>query len=156
MRWHDTDGSGLGVRAPLCCGGGCWIIPDILAIEACSTHQNLMDKRSRFAPSTHSMLAVCPVRWLLAPFMPGDPTPRWEAIGVLLRAPLMPAIFPVREVRIVYALKAKHYVLFSRHQLPHAHEFFVPMDSLTAEDGDKDPELQALLQRASTSSNFLR
>ena len=59
---------------------------DIFAIEACSTLQNLLDKRSRFAPSTHSLLAVCPVPWLLAPAMPGDPTPRWQAIGVLLRA----------------------------------------------------------------------
>ena len=34
---------------------------DILAIEACGSLQNLLDKRSRFAPSTHSLLAVCPV-----------------------------------------------------------------------------------------------
>src|SRR3954453_12890724 len=34
---------------------------DILAIEACGSLQNLLDKRSRFAPSTQSLLAVCPV-----------------------------------------------------------------------------------------------
>ena len=34
---------------------------DILCIEACSSLQNLLDKRSRFAPSTSSLLAVCPV-----------------------------------------------------------------------------------------------
>jgi len=44
---------------------------DIFAIEACGTLQNLLDKRSRFAPSTHSLLAVCPVQWLLSPVMPG-------------------------------------------------------------------------------------
>ena len=53
---------------------------DIFAIEACSTTQNLLDKRSRFAPSTHSLVAVCPVPWMLAPVMDGDTTPRWQAI----------------------------------------------------------------------------
>ena len=36
---------------------------DVVAIEACSSFQNLLDKRSRFAPSTHSMLAICPLPW---------------------------------------------------------------------------------------------
>ena len=129
---------------------------DILAIEACSTHQNLLDKRSRFAPSTHSLLAVCPVPWLLAPAMAGDPTPRWQAIGVLVRPPVLPAVFPVREMRVLYALNQRHYNGFASHQLPHAHEFFAPMDALTAENGEQNPELKALLQRASLSSNFLR
>jgi len=35
---------------------------DIFAVEACSTLQNLLDKRSRFAPSTQSLLAVCPLQ----------------------------------------------------------------------------------------------
>jgi hypothetical protein len=38
---------------------------DLFVIEACGTFANLLDKRFRFAPSMHSMLAVCPVRWLL-------------------------------------------------------------------------------------------
>ena len=42
---------------------------DIFAIEACGSLQNLLDKRSRFAPSTHSMLAVCrfPGCWPTSP-----------------------------------------------------------------------------------------
>ena len=63
---------------------------DIFAIEACGSLQNLLDKRSRFAPSTHSLLAVCPVQWLLSPVMPGDPTPRWKATGVLVHEPTAP------------------------------------------------------------------
>ena len=129
---------------------------DIFAIEACGTLQNLLDKRSRFAPSTHSLLAVCPVPWLLAPALEGDPTPRWQAIGLLLRAPTLPQVFPVRFHRVLYGLKQKHYDGFARHQLPHGHELFAPMDALTAEDSDKNPELQALLQRGSPVSNFLR
>ena len=63
---------------------------DVFAIEACSSLQNLLDKRSRFAPSTHSMLAVCPIAWLLAPLLANDPFPRWKATGVLREAPVRP------------------------------------------------------------------
>ena len=64
---------------------------------------------------------------------------------MLLRPPVLPAVFPVRLTRILYGLKAEHYDGFARHQLPHGHEFFAPMDALTAEDSDKNPELQALV-----------
>src|SRR5271166_3032757 len=55
--------------------GGTVVEPfvDIFAIEACGSLPNLLDKRSRFAPSTQSLLAVCPVPWLLAPVGPDDP-----------------------------------------------------------------------------------
>lgn len=128
---------------------------DIFAIEACSSLQNLLDKRSRFAPSTHSMLAVCPVPWLLAPALPGDPTPRWQATGVLRAAPVLPVSLPVRDIRVMYGLKPRHYQGFAQSQVPHPHEYFVPMQALTAVDGDKDPALQALLAHASASANFL-
>ena len=128
---------------------------DIFAIEACGSLQNLLDKRSRFAPSTHSLLAVCPVQWLLSPVMPGDPTPRWKVTGVLREEPTVPFIVPVRGMHVLYGLKRKHYQGFARHQLPHAHEFFAPMEALTAYDGDKNPDLQALLARASADANFL-
>jgi hypothetical protein len=128
---------------------------DIFAIEACGTLQNLLDKRSRFAPSTHSLMAVCPVEWLLAPVAPNDPTPRWQATGVFRHEPVLPVAIPVREMRVLYGLKSNHYDGFARHQLPHAHEFFVPMETLTAEDSENNPALQALLARASISANFL-
>lgn len=137
--------------------GGTAVEPyvDIFAIEACGSLQNLLDKRSRFAPSTHSLLAVCPVPWLLTPVMEGDPTPRWRATGVLLHEPVVPFVLPVRDMHVLYGLRRHHYAGFVRHQLPHAHEFFAPMDVLTAEDSDKDPALQALLAHASASANFL-
>ena len=128
---------------------------DIFAIEACGSLQNLLDKRSRFAPSTHSLLAVCPVQWLLSPVMPGDPTPRWKVTGVLREEPTVPFIVPVRDMHVLYGLKRKHYQGFARHQLPQAHEFFAPMEALTAYDGDKNPDLHALIARASASANFL-
>jgi len=128
---------------------------DIFAIEACGTLQNLLDKRSRFAPSTHSLLAVCPVPWLLAPVMPGDPTPRWKATGLLRFEPSVEFIVPVRDMRVMYGLKRRDYAGFARHQLPHPHEYFVPMESLTAERGDEDPALCSMLAHATAAANFL-
>ncbi len=127
---------------------------DILAIEACSSLPNLLDKRSRFAPSTHSMLAVCPVPWLLAPVTANDPTPRWQATGVLRHEPTTPVSLPVRDVRVMYALKRNDYQGFADSQVPHPHEYFVPMDTLTAEAAHENPRLQALLARATASASF--
>jgi len=128
---------------------------DIFAVEACGSLPNLLDKRSRFAPTIHSMLAVCPVPWLLAPFMEGDRTPRWQATGVLRHEPSQPLVLPVRDIRVMYALKDRHYDGFLQHHLPHAHEYYVPMGILTAEDGDQHPGLKAMLAHATAASQFL-
>ena len=128
---------------------------DIFAVEACASMQNLLDKRSRFAPSTHSTLAVCPVSWLLAPVVPNDPTPRWRATGVIAQEPTHAFVVPVRDMRVLYGLKNDHYRGFSQNQLPHAHEFFVPMEALTAFESDKNPALQELVSRAAADANFL-
>jgi hypothetical protein len=128
---------------------------DILCIEACSSLQNLLDKRSRFAPSTSSLLAYCPVAWLLAPAQEMDPTPRWRLIRLLREEPATPLILPVRDVRVVFGLKPRHYEGFARSQVPHAHEYFCPMDALTAERGHENPDMRALISRASATANFM-
>ncbi len=128
---------------------------DIFAVEACGSLQNLLDKRSRFAPSIHSLLAVCPLAWLLAPVAPGLDQPRWRATGVLAAPPVAPLVLPVRDIRVMYGLKTRHYEGFLESGLPQAHEYFVPMETLTAENGDRDPRLLALLARASAAANFL-
>jgi len=137
--------------------GGTPIEPfvDIFAVEACSTLENLLDKRSRFAPSTHSLLAVCPVPWLMAPVTLTDPTPRWQATGVLRCAPTLPLVLPVRDVRVMYGLKPSHYQGFAENQVPHAHEYFVPMTALTARESHADPALRELVSRATAAKNFL-
>ena len=128
---------------------------DILAIEACSTIQNLLDKRSRFAPSTHSLMCHCPTSWLLSAISPEDNTPRWRTTGIFQHEPFLDAIVPVREMRVLYGLKSAHYRGFVRYQLPHAHEFFVPMETLTDENSADNPALRALIARASVAANFL-
>ncbi|MGH7049307.1 MAG: hypothetical protein ACREE5_01495 [Acetobacteraceae bacterium] len=128
---------------------------DIFAIEACGSLQNLLDKRSRFAPSTHSLLAVCPLPWLLAPASASETTARWELTGVIRRTPTNPLVLPVRDVRVMYGLKQRHYDGFIKTQIPHPHEYFVPMGALVAEDAVHNPAMQALVSRASANANFL-
>jgi hypothetical protein len=128
---------------------------DIFAIEACGSLTNLLDKRSRFAPSTHSLMAVCPMGWLLSAVSPTDPTPRWRITRVLSGEPHEALILPVRDIKVMYALKQRHYQGFATTQVPHAHEYFVPMDALTAEDGHESPAIQALVARSSVRANFL-
>lgn len=127
---------------------------DIFAIEACGSLQNLLDKRSRFAPSTRSLLAVCPVTWLLAQVTPTDTTPRWRATGVLKAEPDMPLVLPVRDIRVMYALKQRQYDGFAECQLPHPHEYFVPMEELVRKDAHQNPAMQELVARASARGNF--
>lgn len=128
---------------------------DILCIEACSTYQNLLDKRSRFAPSTGSLLAVCPVAWLMQPGLPGNNIPRWRLIRMVKREPREDLVLPVRDARVLFALKPSHFRGFMATQTAHAHEFFCPMDALTDSDGAKNPALRALLARASAASNYM-
>ncbi len=128
---------------------------DIFAIEACGSLANMLDKRARFAPSTNSLLAVCPVPWLLGQSAPGNPTPRWQSTLVLRAEPTQPLILPVRDIRVMYALKARHYNGLLQSHVPQPHEYFVPMDKLVAKDAPDDPQLQALVARASATAHFL-
>lgn len=128
---------------------------DILCIEACGTVPNLQDKRARFAPSTSSLLVVCPLRWLLEQTDPTDPTPRWHHIRLLREEPTEPLVLPVRDMRVLYGLKARHYASVARGQVPHPHEYFCPIEALTAERGHEDPALAALIGRASVAANFM-
>ena len=128
---------------------------DIFAIEACGSLTNLLDKRSRFAPSTHSLLAVCPTQWLLRPVSETDATPRWKVTRVIRAEPTRPLVLPVRDIKVMYALKKQHYKGFTRTQVPHAHEYFVPMDALTAEGGHESPAIKALVSRVAVKANFL-
>jgi len=52
---------------------------------------------------------------------------------------------PVRDIRVLFALTNKNYAGFMKHQLPHAHEYYAPMETLMASESDKNPALQALL-----------
>jgi hypothetical protein len=53
-------------------------------------------------------------------------------------------------------LKTRHYDGFVRTQLAHAHEFFMPLETLTEENSEQNPALRALVKRASITANFLQ
>ena len=127
---------------------------DVFAIEACSSLPNLLDKRSRFAPSTQSLMALCPLPWLLAAVAQNEPLFRWQITGVLEVEPNTALILPVRDVRVMYGLPPRHYAGFTQHQVPHPHEYFVPMDRLTDKGAANDPSVQAFVGRARAAQNF--
>jgi hypothetical protein len=129
---------------------------DLLCIEACSTYQNLLDKRSRFAPSTGSLLAVCPLEWLQQPAQEGSRIPRWRLLRCLTSEPRHELVLPVRDARVLFALREAHYETFASTQTPQAHEFFVPMEVITGGAAEQDPALRAMLGRATAAAHFLR
>ena len=95
--------------------------------------------------------------WLLAPARPDAvPVPRWRLIRMLHKEPAAPLVLPVRDVRVLFGLKRRHYDGFAQCQVAQPHEFFCPMEALTAEDGHEDPEMRALIARASAAANFMR
>ncbi len=128
---------------------------DILCIEACGSLQNLLDKRSRFAPSTGSLLAHCPLDWLLAPAQAGDPRPRWTLIRLFAREPAAALVLPVRDLKVLFGLKRHHYDGFARNQVAAPHELYCPMGALTDEGGASNPALRTLIGRAAAAANFL-
>lgn len=128
---------------------------DILCIEACSSLPNLLDKRSRFAPSVSSLVAVCPVDWLMTPVQANDPTPRWRLIRMLAEEPKVPLILPVRDSRVLFGLMRRHYDHFAESQIAQPHELFCPMDALVADQGHESQAMQDLIHRSSVMSNFM-
>lgn len=127
---------------------------DIFAIEACGGYQNLLDKRSRFSPSMHSLLAVCPLSWLNAPVSAANPMLRWRYTGLLRNEPHDPLVLPVRDIRVMYALRPRQYAGFSSSQIPHAHEFFMPIGALIGPESWQQPSLRAFIARTSPRANF--
>ena len=129
---------------------------EIFVVEACGSVSNFRDKRARYAPSTHSLLAACPQSWLLAPVSLNDRTPRWQATGLLQSPPTAAQSFPVRDIRVLYALPRPEYDEFEHQGLAHGHEMFVPVEVLAAPGSHKDEAVRTLISRLSFSAHFLR
>ncbi len=54
---------------------------------------------------------------------------------MLHREPTAPLVLPARDARVVFGLKRRHYEGFMQGQVAQAHEFFCPVEVLTAEYG---------------------
>jgi hypothetical protein len=127
---------------------------DLFVIEVCGCYSNLMDKRSRFAPSMQSMLASCTLPWLLGASSRDDETPRWQCTRLLREEPTQSMVLPVRDIRVMYALPEKLYEGFATSQVPHAHEFFVPVKALLSPESWQEPSIRAFIARTSIRANF--
>lgn len=127
---------------------------DIFAVEDCGSFTNLLDKRSRFAPSMHSVLAVCPVPWLRDAVSENNAMPRWRHTGLLSAEPTTQMTLPVRDIRVMYTLKPRYYEGFAASQIPHAHEYFAPISAIIGPGGWQHPLLRAFIARTSNRANF--
>jgi hypothetical protein len=61
---------------------------------------------------------------------------------------------PVRDIRVMYALRPRHYEGFAATHVPHAHEFFAPVSVLLDPEGWQQPSLRAFIARTSPRANF--
>jgi len=127
---------------------------DVLAIEVCGTAQNLNDKRSRYAPTTSSLLLHTPKKWLKQEIgIRGGATKSRLALAAL--GTLDPAddlLIPVRWSQVLYALPNDIYKSWTAEQIPGPHEYFCRHSSM---DSYNSQSMQALLARMTLRSHFL-
>lgn len=126
---------------------------DVVVIEVCGTVQNLNDKRSRYIPSSHSLVLTCPIRWLHEDVIVqrGAKSPRWKATASITSAPTSELIVPIRHLRVLYALPNTVYSDWSANHTPTGYEFFAPHSSL---DSYNSPKMQKFLRQMSIESQF--
>jgi hypothetical protein len=80
--------------------------------------------------------------------------PRWRHTGLLSTVPAVPLTLPVRDVRVMYTLRPRHYQGFAASQIPHAHEYFAPISAILGPGGWQHPMLRAFIARTSNRANF--
>jgi len=105
---------------------------DAVCIEVCSSIPNLNDKRSRYFPSSHSVLVDIPRRWLRQNFdlQNGGVAPAWRAAGAFKKEPKGPVLRPIRHLRVLYCLPNAHYDNWKANHPPTGYEFFCRDGSL--------------------------
>lgn len=126
---------------------------DVVVIEVCGTVQNLNDKRSRYIPSSHSLILSCPLTWLEedVSVQRGGKSPRWRATASISAKPTSNISVPIRHLRVLYALPNAVYSAWSRNHTPTGYEFFAPHSSL---DSYGSPKMQRFLGQMSIGSQF--
>ena len=74
---------------------------------------------------------------------------------MLKRAPTEALVVPVRDARVLFALRPKDYLGFAQSQMAQPHEFFCPMDTLIDANPHTHAGLRSLIGRASLAANFM-
>lgn len=127
---------------------------DIVAVEVCGSVQNLNDKRSRYMPSTHSLVLRVGRRWV-DEVVPGGQgraqSSRRQLAGTLPELSTVSADVPIRVLRVLYALKNMDYKGWVPEHVPTGYEYFIPHSSLSTYTR---PETQEFLKGMSVASQF--
>ena len=126
---------------------------DLVAVEVCGTIQNLNDKRSRYIPSSHSLVLSVSASWLnqTIPIQGGGQRTRWESTGTLTVAPVADLVLPVRHLRVLYALPNTLYHVWCSEHTSTGYEFFSPHSSLSSYNSQP---FQEFLKRMSIATQF--
>jgi hypothetical protein len=126
---------------------------DTVCIEVSNNRQNFADKRSRYSPSYHSLLADVPLPWLnqLISLQHGGTKPRWEACAMFQTAPQADIVLPVRLLRVLYVLPDNLYASWKANHPPTGYEFYCRDSSLA---GYNSQAMQVFLRQMSFASHF--
>lgn len=129
---------------------------DAICIEHCSSIQNLNDKRSRYMPSLSSILVRITRTWLNGDVgvQNNGTAPRWETTGTMAQPDLMKEEFhiPIRQLRVLYALRPQDYTRWIPNHIPTGYEFFCTHPSLNT---FSSPSTQTFLKRMSSVAHRL-
>lgn len=126
---------------------------DAVCIEVCSSITNLNDKRSRYVPSSHSLLVEIPRRWLRQDFglQRGGVAPAWRASRAFAAEPQADVVRPIRHLRVLYCLPDAQYDDWKANHTPTGYEFFCHDGSL---DTFNSPPMRVFLRQMSIASQF--
>jgi hypothetical protein len=127
---------------------------DVLAVEVCGTAQNLNDKRSRYGPTTTSLLLSTPRRWLRREVTTrgGGTKTRLDLAGIDGRDMNTEILVPVRWIQVLYALPNDIFKSWTAQQVPGPHEYFCRHSSMGSY---KSQAMQEFLARMTLRSHFL-
>lgn len=127
---------------------------DVVAIEVCGSIQNLNDKRSRYMPSTHSLVLRVTASWadeVVAGGQGRASLSRRDLAGTLGTFATPTVDVPIRVLRVLYALKNVDYKAWVPQHVPTGYEYFMPHSSLATYTR---PETQSFLKGMSVASQF--
>lgn len=122
---------------------------DVLCIEHCGTMQNLHDKRQRYAPSTHAIVLHCRSNWLNHNI--SKKRTRRSYIAGAEGNPNSDLVLPLRNLRVLYALRPDDYKRFQENGVPAGHEFFIRHGELRLFNNQA---MQEFLKRMSPVQQF--
>lgn len=127
---------------------------DLVAIEVCGTVQNLNDKRSRYIPSSHSLILRCSSNWLREEIPARGREAykqRWILCKTIKEEPAEDYRIPIRHMRVLYALPNHIYATWCPGHVPTGYEYFCPHSALDSYNSQK---MQDFLRKMSLGSQF--